>query len=147
MFNDRHYTQDALIKQLGLVELHGKDGSATDAGCACIETKHFYFIEGLSEEGVGFALSAKERRFYQQLADFTRLARKRIEVENYDLHGVMREVMKKEHPKPLHVGNPNNLTACERKRERCIKKLKPKEERGEIESAHAVCHASIPCPP
>jgi len=130
-FNDRDYTQDALIKQLGLVELHGKDGSAVEAGCACIQTKHSYNIEGLSEEGMGFALSEKEKRFYSNLADLARDIRKKIETEDFTL------------PK---THNPTSLTVCERKRERCIKKLMPKEKRGEIESAHAVCYASIPCP-
>lgn len=130
-FDDRVYTQDALIKQLGLVELHGKDGSAVDSGCACIETKHTFNIEGLAEEGIGFSLSEKEKRFYQGVADWARVVRKNIETETFEL------------PKP---NNPKRLTVCERKRERCIQKLKPKEERGEIESAYAVCHASIPCP-
>ena len=48
---------------------------------------------------------------------------------------------------------PYGLTACEkkhphvrRKLSRCIKKLEPRERRGEIKSAVAVCRASIPCP-
>lgn len=151
-FNDRLYTKDAVIKQLGLIELHCKDGSAIEAGCQCIDTKHLYLIEGLTEEGMGFALSAKEREFFEQLGDFVRLARKRMDVEDWNLHGVMREVMKKKHPTPLY-GNPVSLTACEtahpevrKKLRRCIKKLEPKERAGEIESAVAVCRSSIPCP-
>ena len=156
-FNDRDYTFDAIIKQLGLMELHGKDGSAVESGCQCIESKHLYLLEGLAEEGVGFSMSAEEREFYQQLSDFARQTRKRMEVEDYNLHGVMREVMKVKHPKPLH-GNPRRylpyaLTVCEkehpdvrRKLSRCIKKLEPKERAGEIESAVAVCRAAIPCP-
>lgn len=132
MFNDRDYTQDALIKQLGLVELHGKDGSAVDSGCACIQTKHSFNIEGLAEEGMGFAVSAKEKSFYSGVADWAREIRKNIETETFELP---------------RANNPKRLSVCERKRERCIKKLKPKEARGEIKSAYAVCYASIPCPP
>lgn len=162
-FNDRAYTSDAIIKQLGLVELHCKDGSAVEAGCQCIDTKHLYLIEGLAEEGVGFSLSATERQFYSQLADLVRLIRKRMEVEDWNLHGVMRDVMKKEYPIPLRIHSknpyprkylPHGLTACEKKYpsvrrllSSCIKQLEPQERTGEIESAVAVCRASIKCPP
>ena len=94
-FSDRDYTRDAVIKQLGLVELHCRDGSAIDAGCQCIDTKHLFLIEGLCEEGQGFALSAAERQFYKDLGDLVRLIRKKMEVEDYNLHGVMRAVMGK----------------------------------------------------
>lgn len=159
-FDDRLYTKDATIKQLGLIELHCKDGSAVEAGCQCIDTKHLYLIEGLAEEGMGFALSAKERAFYEDLANFVRLTRKRMDMEDWNLHGVMREIMKMKHPEPKYPHNPgrrkylpHGLTECEkahpevrRKLSRCIKKLEPREETGEIESAVAVCRASIPCP-
>lgn len=49
---------------------------------------------------------------------------------------------------------PHGLTKCEKKfasvrkkLSRCIKKLEPRERAGEIESAVAVCRASIKCPP
>ena len=96
-FDDRDYTREAVIKQLGLVELHSKDGSAINAGCQCIETKHLFLIEGLSEEGRGFALSAKERQFFTDLGTLARLIRKNMEVENYDLQAVMLEAMQS-HP-------------------------------------------------
>jgi len=161
-FNDRDYTSDAIIKQLGLIELHCKDGSAIDAGCQCIDTKHLYLIEGLAEEGQGFAVSTKERGFYEGLADLVRLIRKRMDVEDWNLHGVMREVMQKKHPIPLHKsGNPyprkylpRGLTACEieypsvqKALASCIKQLEPEEKAGKIRSAVAVCRASIKCPP
>jgi len=154
-FNDRRYTEDSIIKQLGLIELHGKDGSAVEAGCACIETKHLYLLEGLAEEGIGFAVSAKERQFYQDLSNFMRETRKRMEVEDYNLHGVMRKVMEAKNPNPrVHSSSrmflPSGLTACERKHpnvqrklSRCIKKL---EREGRVESPVAVCRTSIPCP-
>jgi len=155
-FNDRDYTSDAIIKQLGLIELHCKDGSAVDAGCACIDTKHLYLIEGLAEEGQGFSLSSKERNFYEGLADLVRLIRKNMEVENYELHGVMREVMQKKHPVPLHNPGrrkylPSGLTQCEidypsvqKKLASCIRKL---EKDPRIENPVAVCRTSIRCPP
>ena len=167
-FNDRDYTRDAIIKQVGLIELHCKDGSAVDAGCQCIDTKHLYLIEGLAEEGIGFALSAKERRFYTQLADLVRLIRKNMEVEKYELHGVMRQVMQKEHPVPLFKSSrpvpvssvpnpypgkylPSRLTACEKKyssvRSKLASCIRQVEAEGEAVNPVAVCRASIPCPP
>jgi len=82
-FNDRDYTRDSILKQIVLVELHGKDGSAVDAGCACIETKHTYMLEGLFEEAVGFALSQKERDFYTWTSELMRVLRKKIDTEDY----------------------------------------------------------------
>ena len=152
-FDDRDYTFDAIIKQLGLIELHCKDGSASEENCKCIDTKHLYLIEGLSEEGQGFAVTSQEAQFYRQLGDLVRLIRKNMEREHWNLHGVMREVMQKKHPIPLHQ-TLNPVTACEieypsvlKKRKSCVKKLKPKELRGEIENAIAVCRSTIKCPP
>lgn len=151
-----------MIKQLGLIELHCKDGSAVDAGCACIDTKHLYLIEGLAEEGMGFALSAKEREFYEDLANLTRLTRKKMEVEDWNLHGVMRETMKEKHPVPLHVSAnpgprkylPHGLTACEKahpsvkkKLASCIKQTEKKPGAYIKFNPVAVCRASIKCPP
>lgn len=116
-FNDRDYTRDSVIKQLSLIELHSKDGSALDAGCACIETKHLYAIEGLSEEGVGFALTDKEKAFYGKLADLARTLRKNIEVENWSL-----------------AQNPTHLSPCKKKLARCLEIHSPEE-----------CRASIKC--
>lgn len=156
-----------MIKQLGLVELHCKDGSAIDAGCQCIDTKHLYLIEGLAEEGQGFALSAQEREFYKNLGDLARFTRKRMEVEDYNLHGVMREVMKKEYPEPRHIGNPrtrgflpHGLTACEKSHPKVQRKLSSCIRETELSCCGefttdyskcscnpvAVCRASIPCP-
>jgi hypothetical protein len=82
-FDDRRYTEDSIIKQLALVELHSKDGSAVDAGCGCIEGKHLFLIEGLAEEGKGFALSDKEKKFYEELGDWARRKRKEIEDSSF----------------------------------------------------------------
>lgn len=86
-FDDRKYTEDAIIKQLSLVELHSKDGSALDAGCGCIEGKHLFLVEGLAEEGTGFALTESEKRFYEKLGNQARADRKRIEMQEWDEHG------------------------------------------------------------
>jgi hypothetical protein len=86
-FDDKKYTEDALIKQLSLVELHSKDGSALDAGCGCIEGKHLFIIEGLSEEGKGFATSEQEKRFYEEVGNYARNYRKRIENAEWDSKG------------------------------------------------------------
>lgn len=88
-FDEHEYTKDAIIKQLGLIELHGKDGSAVESGCACIEEKHLFNLEGLSEEQVGFALSKVEKEFYADVSDLMRRIRKRIEVEDYSLKGLL----------------------------------------------------------
>lgn len=164
-FNDRDYTRDAVIKQLGLIELHCKDGSAMDAGCQCIDTKHLYLIEGLAEEGMGFALTAKEREFYEDLGNLVRLTRKRMEVEDYDLHGVMRETIKTKYPTPLFNVKvkanpgareylPHGLTACEKShpavREKlasCIMQTEKKSGAYVDFNPVAVCRASIKCPP
>ena len=139
IFNDRTYTRDSIIKQLALSELHGKDGSALDAGCACIETKHLYMLEGLSEEGAGFALSEQEKKFYLQLSDLFRQIRKRMETEDYSLHGVMHKTMFKINPGPL--------SACQKRQEKCIVQLKKKPGAFVDFNPYAVCKAKIKCPP
>lgn len=142
-FDDRRYTEDSIIKQLGLIELHGKDGSAVEAGCGCIEGKHTVMLEGLAEEGIGFSKSKKEEKFYLKLSDFAREARHSIEEDRFDFPG------SRSNPGRRKV-LPSGLTACERehpdvqkKLSRCIKKL---EREGRVESPVAVCRASIKCP-
>lgn len=142
-FDDRRYTEDSIIKQLGLIELHGKDGSAVEAGCGCIEGKHLVMLEGLAEEGIGFSKTQKERVFYTKLSSLARDLRKSIEEDRFTF------------PKSqVNPGRrkflPSGLTACERehpavqkKLSRCIKKL---EREGRVESPVAVCRASIKCP-
>lgn len=120
-FNDREYTHDAVIKQLGLIELHSKDGSALDSGCQCIETKHLFLLEGLSEEGAGFALTEKEKRFYTDLGDFARKTRKALEEGNFSL------------PKGSHS------LSCRSKMAACMKDL------GHSNDAKAKCKAALNC--
>lgn len=123
-FDDRRYTEDSIIKQLSLIELHGKDGSAVEAGCGCIEGKHLVMLEGLSEEGIGFSKTKKERMFYTKLSSLARDLRKSIEQNSFTFPS----------SKSNSSGNmvlSNGLIKCkskypndERKLTSCIKKLK-----------------------
>jgi hypothetical protein len=79
MFDDHDYTEEAMIKQLGLIELHTKDGSALDAGCACIETKHLFNVEGLAEEMPSFTENENERHIYGHIKAEAKAHRQRIE--------------------------------------------------------------------
>lgn len=83
MFDDYPYTRESIIKQLSLIELHTKDGSAVDASCGCIEGKHLYILEGLCEEMVGFTKSIAEKQFYAWLGDVARNARRKIEYADF----------------------------------------------------------------
>lgn len=82
-FNDYNYTRDSILKQLVLMELHGKDGSAVDAGCQCINTKHTYILEGLCEEMAGFAKNEAEAKWYLDFSALMRQARQQIDQENW----------------------------------------------------------------
>jgi hypothetical protein len=73
------------------VELHSKDGSALDAGCGCIEGKHLFIIEGLSEEGKGFAVSEKEKSFYDHLGALARSSRRQIESTDFNMQAALHE--------------------------------------------------------
>lgn len=154
MFDDRLYTEDSVIKQLALVELHSKDGSALDAGCSCIEGKHLFIIEGLCEEGKGFALSEKEKGFYDQLGALARSVRRSMEATDYDMHKALHEA-------GLNPGSrlylPHGLTAAEASSHTLRRKLSSCVEAAEIKccgrpTKHyeecscnpvAVCRASI----
>jgi hypothetical protein len=111
MFDDRVYTEDAIIKQLALIELHSKDGSALDAGCGCIEGKHLFIVEGLAEEGKGFALSEKEKHFYDDLGTWARTKRKQIEDSTFDSGNHV-----------MQCGHCDNLRGEERKE--CLRECK-----------------------
>lgn len=84
-FDPWNYTREAIIKQLTLVELHGKDGSAVEGGCSCIEEKHLFAIEGLIEEAVGFSKTEAEKRFYTWLSDQMRTYRRKIDMEDWTI--------------------------------------------------------------
>jgi hypothetical protein len=148
-FDDREYTLDSLIKELVLIEKHSKDGSALDAGCACIESKHLYAVEGLAEEGVLFAMSKQEREFYEKLAELARKLRKNIEEGRFEIP----------HNPTGRQYLPHGLTQCEkkypsvkRKLSSCIKQVEKREGCTPPYTdcpvnPVAVCRTSIPCPP
>lgn len=143
-FNDRDYTVESLVKQLSLIELHSKDGSAVDAGCACIEGKHLYAVEGLAEEGQGFGLSAKEKQFYGKLADVARKLRKTIEDGSFVFP-----------TNPVgRLYHPSGLSECEkrypsvqRKLSSCIQRLEKREGAYVSFNPVALCRKSVKCPP
>ena len=87
--------------------IRDRDGSAVDAGCQCINTKHTYMLEGLSEEMVGFAKTEAEKKFYMQLAANMRNTRRQIDAEDW---------------------GKGHLTACEKKILRCVEGGKSEKE-------------------
>ena len=82
-FNDYDYTRESILKQLGLIELHGKDGSAVEAGCGCIEGKHLLMLAGLCEEMVGFSKSEAEKKYYLWAGSVVRNMRRSIEFADW----------------------------------------------------------------
>ena len=146
-FNEKKYTEDSIIKQLSLIQLHSSDGSALDAGCSCIEGKHLHALEGLSEEATMTASNPQEKAFYENLANVARETRKAIEEQNF---GYMPHNPRKYHP--------YGLTECEKshpqvlaKISRCIRKVEKRE--GCVSpyvdcpvNPVAVCRASVKCP-
>lgn len=108
-FEDYDYTRDAIIKQATLIELHGKDGSAVDAGCQCINTKHTYMLEGLAEEMVGFAKTEAEKKFYMNVSADMRELRRKIDAEDWS-------------------SRHSHLTSCEKKVLQCVGKGKSESE-------------------
>lgn len=90
-FNDRDYTYDSIMKHLVASEDHCRDGSALEAGCKCIETKHLFGLEIKSEEGSAFALSEKEKKFFAESAELYRAIRKKMEHEDWDLEGALHD--------------------------------------------------------
>jgi len=172
-FDSKKYTEDALIKQAALIELHSKDGSAVTAGCDCIEGKHLHIVEGLAEEGMGFAVSEREKKFYEILAPFSQSIRKAIEKGDFIFPEVDPKTLEEQRKLPLteKKSNPDNpaprgyapygWTECEkahpdvqRKIRRCARKIEkrqtcPMEDWGsgkECVNPYAVCRASIRCP-
>lgn len=167
-FNDLEYTREALIKQMLLIQNHGVDGSAVEGGCGCIEDKHLYVVEALAEEGATIATDPKEKEFYVQLSDLTRLLRKQIDTGEFSMHGVMRTTMSPYAATPRHAaGNPRSraylprgLTECERSHPTVRKKLASCIKQAEIKCCGetttdyagctcnpvAVCRAAVPCP-
>ena len=123
-FNPRDYTINSLMEELYLIERHSKDGSAIEGGCACIEEKHLIGVEGLSKEGVLFATSNKEKKFYDWLAPHARELRKTIDMGEFRIpvsHGGARKShvfsrCEVEHPsvksKLVHCLKEDSLKNC-----------------------------------
>jgi hypothetical protein len=125
MFDEKKYTEDSIIKQLTLIQLHSTDGSALDGGCSCIEGKHLHALEGLAEEGTMTAETPQEKAYYEYLANFAREARKTIEEGKFGSH------------------NPGS-GECP-KLIRCIKKAAMTCAMPHC-NPYAVCRASVKCP-
>lgn len=127
MFDEKKYTEDSIIKQLTLIQLHSTDGSALDGGCSCIEGKHLHALEGLAEEGTMTSETPQEKAFYENLANVARETRKAIEEQKF---GYM----------------PHNPVSGEcPKLVRCIKKVSETCVMPAC-NPYAVCRASVKCP-
>lgn len=155
-FDGHDYTETRVLEELALMESHARDGSAVDAGCACIEEKHLLLIAGLSSEMPTLTSDAKERAYYEGLASLARELRKEIITGDFKRF-------------PSHVmGNPrtraylpHNLTACEKthpevraKLSEAIKALEVKccgkhttDYSGCSCNPVAVARATVKCPP
>jgi len=72
-FDPREYTRDAVVQELLLLERHIRDGSVYQCGCAF--DQHLPLIEGLCSEGIKFAESEEERKFFDDLMHTAREAR------------------------------------------------------------------------
>jgi hypothetical protein len=147
VFDEKKYTEDSIIKQLTLIQLHSTDGSALDAGCSCVEGKHLHALEGLAEEGSMTAENPQEKAFYVELANFARETRKAIEEQKWSSN-----------PGPGRKYHPHGLTECEKahphvlkKLSRCIRKVEKREgctppyDTCPVNPV-AVCRASVKCP-
>jgi predicted transcriptional regulator len=67
------YTRSELEKELVLLEKHLKQYPYMKQDfCIDCALKHFTAIEGLSEEGVGFAKSEEEKKFFIRVADWAK---------------------------------------------------------------------------
>jgi hypothetical protein len=126
MFDEKKYTEDSLRKQFLAIQLHGTDGSATEAGCNCVPAKHSLGVELFAEEGIMTAANPKEKEFYTWYAEIARKGRKSIEDGSFDI--------------------PHNPTSGEcPKLVRCISKVSKKCVMPAC-NPYAVCRASVKCP-
>jgi hypothetical protein len=66
-----------------LIERHSRDGSAVQAGCACIEEKHLLTLAGLASEMPTLAHAQDEAEFYMNLAAWAREMRETILDKNF----------------------------------------------------------------
>jgi hypothetical protein len=86
------YTRSELEKELVLLEKHLRQypymGAETCLDC---EKKHFSAIEGLAEEGIGFAKSEEESAFFTKVADWAKAYRHHLPNSDEDAIRVARE--------------------------------------------------------
>lgn len=75
-FENREYTLESLVEQLGLMEQHVNDGSWKS--CSCNPEKHLPLIAGYASEGYRFAKSPGERAFMENLRDRARMYKAKI---------------------------------------------------------------------
>jgi hypothetical protein len=147
MFDEKKYTQDAILEELALSERHARDGSAVDAGCSCIEDKHTLLLSGLASEATNMSVNPKEKEFYSKFAEFQKKARHEIidGTFNFPTNPAGRAF------------EPHGWTECEkehpniqRKMRSCIKKVEKREGcRPPYDTCPvnpvAVCRASVKC--
>ena len=153
-FDGLDYTRGAIAEEVSLIERHARDGSAVDAGCACIEEKHLLTLAGLASEGVTLTTDPAEKDYYLKLADWAR--KTRLEIINGEFKA-----------RDSNPGNPrtraylpHGLTNCEKTHAsvrkalaRCIKQVEikccgvhTKDYSTCSCNPVAVCRASVPCP-
>lgn len=133
MFDARRYTIDSLIKQLLLLELHIRDGTVYECGCSW--DAHLPLIEGLSEEGVKFAMSEKEKEFFDRLMHLSRDARLKLQ------YGIEGEEEGMQIEGEQHSSNPE--VKYEHERVRSPEECEPSSFRTVVRNEHRVV---ICCP-
>ena len=91
------YTEQELVKELVLLEKHLKQSPYMDEDFCidCIE-KHVVAIEGLSEEGIGFADDKEKEKMFIKIANETNRLKKEIKInpDFVDLSRRVREIRK-----------------------------------------------------
>lgn len=113
------FERGELLSNLTLLEDH-----ADKFQCPYCMEKHTSKIIGYAEE---IAMGGEDVKMMKKLAEQAREWRRKVQGAKEHSHD-----------------NPRHLTACEKKIERCVVKLKDDPK---IKNPYAVCRASIKCPP
>ena len=77
-FDGIEYTRREATKQLLKIEEHVTNGSALDAGCACIQERHLLSFEGYGDEGQAIATATEEKKFWSVASLWARESWKKI---------------------------------------------------------------------
>ena len=97
MPNPLRYTEEELVKELVLLEKHLKQSPYMDEDFCidCIE-KHLVGIEGLSEEGIGFADDKKKEKIFVKIANEANRLKREIKTapDFVELSRTVREIRK-----------------------------------------------------